>query len=113
MLVNIKAPHINGTIEGIMSPQFIKQLKKEFGDLVSVEETPPPKREHDLGAPERLLRYRKMRGFTQRELGDKIKVSRQYICDLEKGERPFSLKTAMKLAKVFKTKYDSFYTEGL
>lgn len=48
-------------------------------------------------------------GFTQQELADKVGVRRETIIFLEKEKYNPSLKLAMDIAKVFKTKVDNLF----
>ena len=107
--VNINTPHIKGKIKGYLRKSFLKELKKEFGDGITFEKIIEIEKVAPLTVHERLRRYRIFKGYTQQELGRKVKVSEQFICDLEKGIEPISVKMAIKFAKIFKTTYTFFY----
>ncbi len=51
--------------------------------------------------------------LTQQEVADKLEVSRQTVHSIEKGKFNPSVKLALKIAELFKTKVeDIFYLEG-
>ena len=53
--------------------------------------------------------YRENRGLTQAELGEMLgDVPRQHISNMERGVRSISLKTARKLAVLFKVSPEKF-----
>jgi len=53
--------------------------------------------------------YRENRGWTQKELGEKIGgASRQYVSDIEKNRRRLTAETAVKLSRVFGIRVDRF-----
>lgn len=69
------------------SKNLLKKLKRDtgpisFGDL--------------------LLYYRESIGMTQAALGEKLGLSRQFVCDLEKGRRLVSVEMASQVAKAIK-----------
>ena len=53
--------------------------------------------------------YRENRGLTQAQLGAMLGgIPRQHVSNMERGIRPVSLKTARKLAKIFKVSPGKF-----
>ena len=53
--------------------------------------------------------YRENRGLTQAQLGEILGgILRQHVSNMERGIRPVSLKTARKLAKIFKVSPGKF-----
>lgn len=53
---------------------------------------------------ERLKYLREQRGMTQEELGDKINVSRQLICQFERGSKNISLPMAKEIVRALGVK---------
>lgn len=56
----------------------------------------------NVTAGQRLRRWRKARGLTQRELADRVGSDQSIICRLEKGETSPDLAVAIRLAKLAK-----------
>ena len=53
--------------------------------------------------------YREKHGLTQAQLGEMLGgIPRQHVSNMERGIRPVSLKTARKLAKIFKVSPGKF-----
>ena len=53
--------------------------------------------------------YRENHGLTQAQLGEMLgEVPRQHVSNMERGIRPVSMKTARKLAKIFKVSPGKF-----
>lgn len=57
--------------------------------------------------------YRKSEEMTQTELADLLAVSKQYISQLEKGERTASIEQAIRLAEVFEMDPEIFVIRSL
>lgn len=53
-----------------------------------------------------LKKIRLYYGFTQRELADKLGITRGYLSQLERGLKPVSLRVQIKLAKYTTPKRD-------
>lgn len=116
MLVVVNQPLINDfRIEGTLSSTFLDNLRKEFGDdmrIVKQDEDEGWVNVDDLDwfkeavakeTPGSNLRfYRKLAGMTQKELAEKLDVTKQHISDMENCRRAISKKTAKELAKLFK-----------
>jgi len=49
----------------------------------------------------KITEYRKQKGFSQEELGFRIRSARNYIGCIERGEKSPSIKTLYKIAKAF------------
>ena len=52
--------------------------------------------------------YRKKHGITQKELGEIIDVTTDYISQIERGRTP-GIKTAKKISKIFNKKIDDIF----
>lgn len=65
----------------------LKNLEKDYGPLTFA----------DL-----VLLQRKDKSWTQTKMADKLKISKQKLCDFEKGRRLPSIKTVAKWAKKMK-----------
>lgn len=50
--------------------------------------------------------YRAMYGMSQQDLGNALGVTRQSVCDWEKGKKSPTLKKALKMAEVFRCSID-------
>ena len=46
--------------------------------------------------------YRKLNGLTQKELADELGIAKQYVSNMETGERSISRQMAKNLAEIFK-----------
>ena len=122
MLVVVNQPLINDfKIEGTLSSTFLDNLKKEFGDSmkiihqdederwVNVNDMDWYKEELAKETPGSNLRfYRKLVGMTQKDLADKLDISKQHVSDMERDKRAISKTTAKKLAKIFKVSVARF-----
>lgn len=116
MLVVVNQPLINDfRIEGTLSSTFLDSLRKEFGDSmkiveqdddegwVNVEDLNWFQEEIAKETPGGNLRfYRKLVGMTQKELADKLGMTKQHISDMERDKRAISKATAKKLGSLFK-----------
>jgi transcriptional regulator with XRE-family HTH domain len=52
-----------------------------------------------------IHKYRKIRNFTQKELGETIGISNTYLSDIETGRTNPSIKTLKKIAKGLEINY--------
>lgn len=116
MLVVVNQPHINDfKIEGTLSSSFLDNLRKEFGDSmkivkqdndegwVNVDDLDWFKEAVERETPGSNLRfYRNLAGLTQKELADKLGMTKQHISDMERDKRAISKKTAKNLGSIFK-----------
>ena len=115
MLVVVNQPLINDfKIEGTLSYTFLENLRKEFGDSmkivhqsedeewVDVTDLDWYKEELEKETPgSNLAFYRKLVKMTQKDLAEKLGVSKQAVSDMENGRRAISKATAKKLAEIF------------
>ncbi len=116
MLVVVNQPLINDfRIEGMLSSSFLDNLRKEFGDSmkiirqdedegwVNADDLDWYKEEIAKETPGSNLRfYRKLADMTQKELADKLGMTKQHISDMERDKRAISKATAKKLGSLFK-----------
>ena len=121
MLAVVKTPLIDIHIKGKIPTQLVTLLKKEYGrkvrltkedddELLDVFETDWYKRIKKTLTPGTNLKiYRQNIGLTQAQLGQKLgNLPKQFVSNMENGIRPISKKTALKLAKIFRTSVDRF-----
>ena len=117
----VKTPRIEVEIRGEISPKLIAVLEEEFGpDLLLAEEddeeildvfaTEWYREMKSKTTPGDTLKiYRENHGLTQAQLGDMLGgIPRQHVSNMERGIRPVSMKTARKLAKIFKVSPGKF-----
>ena len=80
------------------------QLEKESGETVDIFATDWYREIKSKTTPGDTLKiYRENHGLTQARLGEMLgRIPRQHISNMERGLRPVSMKTACKLAKIFK-----------
>lgn len=122
MLVRAKTPRISLEIQGDQIPD---SLLKAVRDVVSDEaleiidgddeyvnwfDSDLQREIEAQTTPGDVVRiYRENRGWTQKELGEKIGgASRQYVSDIEKNRRRLTAETAVKLSRVFGIRVDRF-----
>ena len=114
MLAVVKTPHINVRIEGDLPPRLLTCLKSEFGGKLRLARQDADERTVDFFetdvyrdvkrdmTPGTYLRiYRENRGMTQEELGEKVGVSKSFICDLEHDRRAVSKGMAKRFSGIF------------
>lgn len=113
MLAVVKTPHINVRIQGRVPSRLIRCLRTEYGTRLHIEnekddalvdffETDFYKIAKKEMTPGTYLRiYRENHEMTLEELGDKIGVSKNFICDLEHDRRAISKEMAKKLSAIF------------
>jgi putative transcriptional regulator len=63
-----------------------------------------------MAVENRVHTLRLNRSFTQEELADKVRVSRQTIIAIEKGNYTPSVELALKLAKIFRVPVEDIFT---
>ena len=116
MLVVVNQPLINDfRIEGMLSSSFLDNLRKEFGDSmkiimqdedegwVNADDLDWYKEEIAKETPGSNLRfYRNLADMTQKELADKLGMTKQHVSDMERDKRAISKATAKKLGCLFK-----------
>ena len=121
MLAVVKTPRTEFKVKGNIPDKVLAFLKKEYGrkmclkkeeseeELVNVLDTAEYKRfKKNVNPGEYVKVYRENQGFTQIALGEKVGMSRSYICDIEKGRRSISKDMAKKLARLFKISVSRF-----
>ncbi len=121
MLAVVKTPLIDIHIKGKIPTRLVTVLKKEYGkkvhltkeaddELLNVFQTDWYKRIKKTLTPGTNLKiYRQNLGLTQAQLGEKLgNLPKQFVSNMENGIRPISKKTALKLAKLFRTSVDRF-----
>ena len=115
MLAVVKTPHTDLRIEGFIPRPVLEVLKTEYGkslevktgkdddELVDFFETDLYKDFKKRMTPGDYVRmYRENMSLTQAALGEKVGMSRAYICDVEHGRRAISKDIAKKLSRLFK-----------
>ena len=122
MLVVVNQPLINDfKIEGTLSYTFLENLRKEFGDSMKIIRQDEDEKWVDVNDMEwyqkelaketpgsNLRFYRKLVGMTQKELADKLDMTKQHVSDMERDKRAISKTTAKELAKIFKVSVARF-----
>jgi len=111
----VKTPHTDLRIKGFIPRPVLKVLKTEYGkslevktdkdddELVDFFETDFYKDFKKRMTPGDYVRmYRENMSLTQAALGEKVGMSRAYVCDVEHGRRAISKDIAKKLSKLFK-----------
>jgi len=116
----VKTPRIDIKIKGDISKKLLNVLKEEFGkkvkistdenEYVNIFETNWYKNLKKKTTPgDNMKIYREIHNFTQEKLGNLLgEIPRQHISNMERGTRAISLKTAKKLAKIFKVSPEKF-----
>ena len=117
----VKTPRIEINIKGEIPGKLMTVLEEEFGEQVELlEENDEEKvdvfetdwyRSIESGTTpgDNLRIYRENHGLTQARLGEMLGgVPRQHISNMERRVRSISLKTARKLAKLFKVSPEKF-----
>ena len=59
--------------------------------------------------PNRLIEFRQARGWSQRELAERLEVSRQTVISIERNRFDPSLPLAFRLAKVFDCRIEDVF----
>jgi DNA-binding XRE family transcriptional regulator len=121
MLAVVKTPHIKIQSKGNIPKRILDALKKEYGtevrlvlepedEKVDVFETDWYKGIKEKLSPGKNLRiYRQNAEMTLQKLGELLgNIPRQHISNMEKGTRPISKKTALKLAQIFDVSVEKF-----
>jgi ribosome-binding protein aMBF1 (putative translation factor) len=113
MQVAVRTPHTEFVIDGSGIPKdFIDDIRKRFGkDNVTLDNED----EKDIFKTDWFKNFgngytpavalktnrKSIRGWTQKELAEKLNIPVQYVSNMETGIRPISVKMADKLGKVF------------
>ena len=117
----VKTPRIEIFIKGEIPARLLSVLNEEYGgqvrlskdkgdELVDIFETEWYRSVKSGMTPGDNLRiYRENHGLTQARLGEMLGgVPRQHISTMEREVRSISLKTARKLAEIFRVSPDKF-----
>ena len=117
----VKTPRIEIIIKGEIPDKLMSVLNEEYGeqvrssddvggDLVDIFETEWYRSVKSGMTPGVNLRiYRENHGLTQARLGQMLGgVPRQHISNMEKEVRSISLRTARKLAEIFRVSPEKF-----
>ena len=117
----VKTPRIEIFIKGEIPARLLSVLNEEYGgqvrlskdkgdELVDIFETEWYRSVKSGMTPGDNLRiYRENHGLTQARLGEMLGgVPRQHISNMEREVRSISLKTARKLAEIFRVSPDKF-----
>ena len=86
------------------------QLEKDDGETVDIFATDWYREIQSKTTPGDTLKiYRENHGLTQARLGEMLGgIPRQHVSNMERGIRPVNMKTARKLAKIFKVSPGKF-----
>jgi DNA-binding XRE family transcriptional regulator len=112
MLVVVKKRPTEFVVQGNIPEKYLKLLKKDYGknatitnetgDYVAATEMSWYKEMKAEETPGDTLRfYRKLHHMTQKELAEKIEVTKQKISNMEHGLKAISRKTAYQLSEIF------------
>jgi DNA-binding XRE family transcriptional regulator len=120
MLAVVKTPRIDVRIKGDVPSRLLQILKREYGsdlklvdddDIETVDffQTDFYRETKMLMTPGTYIKiYRENQGWTQEQLGEKLGVSKTFICDIEHGRRAVSKEAAKKLSRIFKIPLEYF-----
>jgi DNA-binding XRE family transcriptional regulator len=121
MLAVVKTPHTDLKIRGFIPTAVLQVLRTEYGshlriekqkgedDLIDVFATDLYKRFKKTVKPGDYVRtYRSNLSMSQADLGEKLGVSRAYICDIEKHRRQLGKDMAKQLVKLFHAPLEFF-----
>ena len=110
MLVVVRRPHTEFSLNGDVPVKLIQSLVSEYGpdnvkikedDMMNVEDMEWYKEEKAKDTPGKALRfYRKLKGMTQPELAEMIGSTKQFISNFENDRKPISRMMAKKLSEI-------------
>ena len=112
MLAVVKMPHTSFTVSGdipeniltLLKTQYEKYLilKDEKDEYIEASSMEWFKEAEKRQTPAKTLRfYRTLHKLTQEQLAVKLNTSKQFISNMETGQKPISRKTAYMLADIF------------
>ena len=119
----VKTPRIDIKIKGEIPRKLLSVLEEVYGEQIQLSEEEENDEEtvdifetdwyrdirSSIEPGDNLRIYRENRSLTQARLGEKLGgVPRQHISNMERGTRSISLKTAKKLAKLFRVSVEKF-----
>jgi len=116
MLVRVKKPHIELSIQGEQADELLAWIKKKYEvivltdeaeeELIPIEET-EYWQEMEKNRIGNLLAAARLKGhMTQSELATKLGIRQNMVSDYERGRRTYSAAMAMRLSKVLKVRED-------
>jgi DNA-binding XRE family transcriptional regulator len=130
MLAVVKKLHTEFTIQGQIPEKYIRMLKNDFGSDLVIEEDDGEEECTDVTqtdwyktmkkeeTPGEILRfYRKLNGFTQLQLAEKLGITKQRVSNMEHNLKPVSRRMSYRLAGIFGIRagrfmQDFIYTDG-
>ena len=112
MLAVVKKLHTEFTIQGQIPEKYIRMLKTDFGSdfvieddddtFIDVTQTDWYKEKKAEETPGDTLRfYRKLNGFTQLQLAEKLGITKQRVSNMEHNLKPVGRRMAYRLAGIF------------
>ena len=119
----VKTPRIEIRIKGEIPRKLLSVLEQEYGGQIQLSDGEESDEEtvdifetdwyQDIKSSNKpgdnLRIYRENHGLTQAKLGEMLgAVPRQHVSNMERGTRAISLKTARKLAKLFRVSVEKF-----
>lgn len=120
MLVVVRRPHTEFSLNGDVPVKLIQSLVSEYGpdnvkikedDMMNVEDMEWYKEEKAKDTPGKALRfYRKLKGMTQPELAEMIGSTKQFISNFENDRKPISRMMAKKLSEISNCTIQKFLT---
>ena len=117
----VKTPRIEINIKGEIPDRLMSVLEEEYGEQVQLSEDNDEEHvnifetdwyrsiKSGMTPGDNLRIYRENHGLTQARLGEMLGgVPRQHISNMEREVRSISLRTARKLAEIFKVSPEKF-----
>ena len=118
----VKTPRIEINIKGEIPEKLLSVLQEEYGEQIQLSDKENDEETVDIfetdwyrniksgmNPGDNLRIYRENHGWTQAKLGEGLGgVPRQHVSNMERGIRSISLKTAKKLAKLFRVSAEKF-----
>ena len=117
----VKTPRIEINIKGEIPDRLMSVLEEEYGEQVQLSEDNDEEHvnifetdwyrsiKSGMTPGDNLRIYRENHGLTQARLGEMLGgVPRQHISNMERELRSISLRTARKLAEIFKISPEKF-----
>ncbi len=117
----VKTPRIEINIKGEIPDKLMSVLEEEYGEQVQLSEDNDEEHvnifetdwyrsiKSGMTPGDNLKIYRENHGLTQARLGEMLGgVPRQHISNMEREVRSISLRTARKLAEIFKVSPEKF-----
>ena len=107
MLAVVKMPHTSFTVSGDIPENILNILKTYYKKHLILEDEKSEYVEASTmdwykEAPAKTLRfYRTLNKLTQVQLAEKLGVTKQFISNMETGQKPISRKTAYLLSEIF------------